>query len=398
MLTSWKSGLRRMSKNYSKIKVTKQTQYLAWEKVKLGEVVSFKTGRLDSNAATPDGEYPFFTCSQETLWTGTYSFDTECVLLAGNNANGVFPLKYFRGKFDAYQRTYVIRSLDERCLINRFLYYVLQLRLELLKTLSTGVATKFLTLTILKEIEFELPPVSIQSQIANVLSAYDDLIENNMRRIRILEEMARTIYREWFVHFRFPDHETVPRVPSPLGPIPQGWEVKKLGDILELNYGKGLKHDERSEGSVPVFGSSGVVGYHDTSLVKGPGIIVGRKGNVGSVFWSEADFYPIDTVYFVKSSLPLRFLFYDLQTKNFINNDAAVPGLSRHQAYSLKTVIPRTDVVSRFCGLADNFEQQASNLRCQIDNLRLTRDLLLPRLMSGELHVKNAETFMEKDL
>ena len=86
--------------------------------------------------------------------------------------------------------------------------------------------------------------------------------------------MARALYREWFVHFRFPGHESVPRLPSALGDIPQGWEVKKLGDILELNYGKALKKEDRREGEFPVFGYSGQVGSHDTSLVKGPGIIV----------------------------------------------------------------------------------------------------------------------------
>ena len=233
--------------------------------------------------------------------------------------------------------------------------------------------------------DIPLPSIEIQRESSGILSAYDELIENNQRRIKILEEMARSLYREWFVHFRFPGHDKVKMVSSPLGTIPQGWEVKKLGEVLELNYGKALKSDTRREGQIPVFGSSGIVGSHDTSLVKGPGIIVGRKGNVGSVFWSDADFYPIDTAYFVTSSLPLRFMFYELQTKNFINNDAAVPGLSRHQAYSLEMVIPPTDLLTRFCRLANDFEQQASKLRHQIENLRLTRDLLLPRLLSGQI-------------
>jgi type I restriction enzyme S subunit len=179
-------------------------------------------------------------------------------------------------------------------------------------------------------------------------------------------------------------------VDSTLGPIPQGWEVKLLGEAIELNYGKALKQDTRLKGQIPVFGSSGIVGYHDTSLVKGPGIVVGRKGNVGSVFWSDADFYPIDTVYYVTSSLPLRFIFYDLQTKNFINNDAAVPGLNRNQAYSLETVVPPKELLARFCRLADDFERKALVLRRQSENLRRTRDLLLPRLLSGAICLSTA--------
>jgi len=212
---------------------------------------------------------------------------------------------------------------------SQFLYYWLaapQGKAELQKC-TIGASQSAFTVVLLKGMEIELPPLPVQRRIAGILSAYDELIENSQRRIRLLEDMARALYREWFVHFRFPGHESVPRLPSALGDIPQGWEVKKLGDILELNYGKALKKEDRREGEFPVFGSSGQVGSHDTSLVKGPGIIVGRKGNVGSVFWCDEDFFVIDTAYFVTSSLPLRFLFYVLPTLNFINSDAAVPGL-----------------------------------------------------------------------
>ena len=240
-----------------------------------------------------------------------------------------------------------------------------------------------LNTAILRSVPVKTPPLPVQRRIACILSAYDELIENNQRRIQILETMARALYREWFVEFRFPGHDKIPRVASPLGDIPQSWETKKLGDIIELKYGKALKKTNRCDGEYPVFGSSGIVGYHDKSLVKGPGIIVGRKGNVGSVFWSNEDFFVIDTAYFVTSSVPLRFLFYDLQTKNFINNDAAVPGLNRYQAYALEILTPPPDLIERFCKLADNFEHQVSTLRRQIHNLRRTRDLLLPRLLSG---------------
>lgn len=187
-----------------------------WRTAKLGELVAFKTGKLDSNAAVPNGDYPFFTCSQETLRTNTFSFDTECVLLAGNNANGIYPLKYFHGKFDAYQRTYIVKPRDQNLLTTRFLYYALRPKLSELRSFSTGAATKFLTLTILNETEIQVPPLPVQRRIAGILSAYDELMENSQRRIRLLEAMARALYREWFVHFRFPGHEKLPRVASPL--------------------------------------------------------------------------------------------------------------------------------------------------------------------------------------
>jgi type I restriction enzyme S subunit len=200
--------------------------------------------------------------------------------------------------------------------------------------------------------------------------------------------MARALYRAWFVHFRFPGHESVPRVPSPLGEIPQGWEVKKAGEVLQLNYGKALKKEDRRDGEYPVFGSSGIVGTHDSALIDGPGIVVGRKGNVGSVFWCDEDFFVIDTAYYVSSSLPLRFLFYVLPTLNFINSDAAVPGLSRNQAYTLEILVPPTTLLERFCDLAGTFERQVGVLQRQSHNLRRTRDILLPRLLSGQINVE----------
>ena len=162
-----------------------------WRTRNLGELVAFKTGKLDSNAAVPDGDYPFFTCSQETLRTNTFSFDTECVLLAGNNANGVYPLKYFHGKFDAYQRTYVVKPRDTEALTTKFLYYALRPKLSELRSFSTGAATKFLTLTILNDTEIQVPPLPVQRRIAGILSAYDELMENSQRRIRLLEAIAR---------------------------------------------------------------------------------------------------------------------------------------------------------------------------------------------------------------
>lgn len=268
-----------------------------------------------------------------------------------------------------------------------FVYHLLTTLREELKSSAGGAATPIINKSTFSDIKVSVPALATQQRIAGILSAYDELIENSQRRIKILESMARALYREWFVQFRFPGHEDHPRVASSLGDIPRGWEVKKLGDVLELNYGKALKKEDRRDGEYPVFGSSGVVGTHDTALAKGPGVIVGRKGNVGSVFWCDEDFFVIDTAYFVTSLLPLRFLLYVLPTLNFINSDAAVPGLSRHQAYTLEVLVPPAQLLEKFCELAGTFERHAGTLQRQIQNLRRTRDLLLPRLLSGQVEL-----------
>jgi len=253
-------------------------------------------------------------------------------------------------------------------------------------TLS-GATVERIPLSSFPDFPIRLPDLQTQRRIASILSAYDDLIENNTRRIAILEEMARRIYEEWFVRFRFPGHEQVKRVESELGLIPEGWELRRLGDVVELAYGKALKAEERKPGPYPVYGSSGVVGSHDTSLVNGPGIIVGRKGNVGSVHWCDVSFYPIDTVYFVRTELPLHYVFFNLKRQNFINNDAAVPGLNRNQAYSLHFLVPSKVVLGRFVELCGPIFKQLRLLAVKNANLRATRDLLLPKLISGELDV-----------
>ncbi|NEQ71090.1 MAG: restriction endonuclease subunit S [Symploca sp. SIO2D2] len=148
-----------------------------WEVVYLGNVVYFKTGKLNANAAKIDGDYPFFTCSQEILKTNTYSFDTECVLLAGNNANGVFHINYFNGKFDVYQRTYVIRTINESKVTNKFLFFCIRDKLEQLKSLSTGAATKFLTLTILKNLKVFISEEILQSKFSILISPIFQQIE-----------------------------------------------------------------------------------------------------------------------------------------------------------------------------------------------------------------------------
>ena len=165
------------------------------------------------------------------------------------------------------------------------------------KQISPGAAQDNLSQAKLLSLKFPVPTITEQRQIASILSAYDDLIENNRRRIQLLEEAGRLLYKEWFVHLRFPGHERVTITDG----VPEGWEKSTVGQTAPLKYGKALRKDRRIPGPFPVYGSSGIVGTHEKALVPGPGVIVGRKGNVGSVYWCKSDFHPIDTVYYVES-------------------------------------------------------------------------------------------------
>jgi type I restriction enzyme, S subunit len=386
-----------------------------WDKVRLRDIVTFKTGKLNSNASKPNGKYPFFTCSQATFRTDTYSFDTECVLLGGNNANGIYPLKYYSGKFDAYQRTYIIRSLDDDILINRYLYYALQLKLQLFRDISTGVATKFLTLTILNDIEFNLPPISTQRKIATILSAYDELIENNTRRIKILVEMAQSLYREWFVNFRFPGHENVQMVDSPLGEIPEGWEVNKLGRIAEINAAS-IKNSSSPEEIHYVDISSVSTGQIDKieriSFSEAPSR-ARRIVRHGDMIWSAVRpnrrSYslilnpPLDLIVSTGFAVisakyaPYTYLYHALTTEDFVSyltnhaTGAAYPAVNAHDFEDANILFPPKECLESFHIITKNFFDQRHNLQQKNTNLRRTRDLLLPKLISGDLDISKLE-------
>ena len=249
------------------------------------------------------------------------------------------------------------------------------------RTITAGVP--HINLGILKAFEIPLPPLSIQRAIAEVAQTYDDLIATNQRRIALLEDAARRLYREWFVHLRFPGHESVPVKDG----VPEGWQVKSLGEVATLNYGKALKATDRKDGKVPVYGSSGIVGTHNQALVEGGSIVVGRKGNVGSLFFSPVPCFPIDTVFYIAPAQASYRTFLALHQLNFISSDAAVPGLNRTYAHSLPILQPSEDVAATFERLVQPVFEQSQHLTEQNAQLARTRDLLLPKLMSGQLDV-----------
>lgn len=266
-----------------------------------------------------------------------------------------------------------------------FLYYYMATHGACQWLVHHAVGTTMLNLSagIVANIPVRYPHTVTQARIASILSAYDDLIENNRRRITLLEDSARQLYREWFVRLRFPGHERC-RIKDG---VPEGWERKRLRDVIDLKYGKALKADDRVAGEYPVYGSSGVVGTHAQPLVTGPGIIVGRKGNVGSVFWVNSDSWPIDTAYFVRTDRLDYWLYHNLLNQPFTSSHGAVPGLNREAALSLKAIVPNYAMRDSFQGNIQPTYDLIQKLDKTNVELAKARDLLLPKLMSGEIEV-----------
>lgn len=238
-----------------------------------------------------------------------------------------------------------------------------------------------------KAFRFELPSAELQTNVASIINSYDNLIENNRRRIALLEQAARLLYREWFVHFRFPGHETANFVDG----LPEGWERTTVDQLLVLQRGFDLPVSNRKDGRIPIYGSTGIVGYHDTPKVSAPVITTGRSGSLGQVSISSVDCWPLNTSLWVKelkgiSPLYAYFFLQQFDLKNY-GGGASVPTLDRKVVHGQPTVRPSDEVIKNFeCFAVPQFEM-IQKLQNQSAQLTKARDLLLPRLMDGRIPV-----------
>jgi type I restriction enzyme, S subunit len=294
--------------------------------------------------------------------------------------------KLIREEVDAVFASYLVRFRIDKTKANPgFVGRLVESEIykNYVKSRIGGAAQPNASAPVLGGFELNLPSISAQTRIASILSSYDDLIENNRRRMVLLEEAARQLYQEWFVRLKFPGHEHTRIIDG----VPEGWERVLLGEHITLNYGKALKADDREDGPYPVYGSSGIVGSHEEVLSQGPGIILGRKGNVGSVYWTSKGFYAIDTVYYINTDASNLYLFYVLKHMHFINTDVAVPGLNRDMAYSRTLFLPSKSIFHQFLDAVAPIYEQLDKLEETNTKLKAARDILLPRLMSGEINV-----------
>jgi type I restriction enzyme S subunit len=312
-----------------------------------------------------------------------------------------------------------------------FLYYHLSTRREEFKMLgSVGTRTPILKKSLFENLGISLPPLPIQRKIAGILSAYDRLIENNTRRIEILEKMARSIYREWFVKFRFPGHEQVQMVESELGLIPEGWEIKKVGDVAKVISGYAFKSNDFQEKGIPVIKIKNIrVGTVDLSdaqcvdprflsldaryHVKGINLLISLTGShltqPNSVVGRVAIYSPHQGhcllnqrsgKFLIKNPryCDIPFLFYFLSSEEkrrdialIASGAASQANISPTQVENLDLLIPSSDILDVFHRIAASSLEEINNLEAKNANLRKTRDLLLPRLISGEIDVENLD-------
>lgn len=270
----------------------------------------------------------------------------------------------------------------------------------------TGSTIKHLPRQNLAMVEVDVPPLTIQKQIASILSAYDDLIENNTRRIEILEEMARRLYEEWFVQFRFPGHEGVEFKESELGLIPEGWGIQPLYDVAEVTYGHPFKASQFNEDGVGL----GIVRIRDIKagevktytseegkpkhLIENGDILIGMDGQFHMGKWAGGQAWLVQRVArFRPIQVGRYFLFLSLERpiKHLENTivGTTVAHLSAKDLQKLHVVVPEKAVLDAASAFLEPLYDLEMKLRRKNANLRAQRDLLIPKLISGEIDVSD---------
>ena len=370
------------------------------QKVKLGDICAIRTGKLDSNAAVESGKYPFFTCAQETFSIDKFAFDTEAVLLGGNNANGIFPLKYYKGKFNAYQRTYIIESEDKRKALNKYIYFSLRPILDYFKSASIGAATQYLTKPVLVNLKITLPEIDSQQKIVDIAFSYDDLINTNRRRIQLLEESARLLFREWFVYFRFPGHEKVKIVDG----VPDGWEkvtLDKIANQIRKSYSINdedlrlvdLARMNSKTLAITEVGSSSDLETARIIFEKDDVLFSSIRPYLHKVILAPFKGITNTSVFVIRAKKTnyrayltlLLFSDYSIQFANQHSTGTKMPVVKWRSVSMIPALIPSKAVLDEFQNIACPMLEQIQMSYFQNQKLAQARDLLLPRLMSGAI-------------
>jgi type I restriction enzyme S subunit len=390
-----------------------------WETARLGDIIDiFDSQRVPLNSRqrkVRQGPYPYYGAQGVIDYIDEYIFDGRHILVAedGENLNSrKLPLALFaKGKFWVNNHAHIIRANPK---FADDIYLLACLNTADIKAYVTGAAQPKLSQANMRLIEIPLPPLPTQRRIASILSAYDDLIENNNKRIKILEEMARMLYREWFVHFRFPGHEKVKMVDSPLGKIPEGWEVVKLGEFGKVITGKTpstLRTDyygnfmpfvktPSMHGKIYVDSVEDFLSKEGADSQKGKTLPAGTPivncigalaGVVGLTIEPCQTNQQINAVVLSKNETR-EFIYFSLcNLRDTIRNQgstgATMINLSKGKFEGLDLMRPRRNLMESFHGIVEPLFLQVRNSQLKNINLRQTRDLLLPRLISGDIDV-----------
>lgn len=368
-----------------------------WRETILGNEIDFFNGK--SIKPGQIGRYPAY--GSNGIIGGSDEWKYENAIIIGRVGAYCGSVAYCPRKFWASDNTIVSKPKNHFSSV--IFYYYLLHHLELNKY-AGGAAQPLVTQTVLKQVSVRIPDVETQHRIASILSAYDDLIENNTRRIAILEEMARRIYEEWFVHFRFPGHEKVKMVDSELGKIPEGWKIRTLGEYAFITMGQSPKSEFYNQDGNGLPFHQGVTdfGRHfpihrmyctaQARIAEFGDILMSVRAPVGRINLAPSKMVIGRGLCAMRSkSGQQRFLLHLLLEKfreeDSMGNGAIFKAVTKEEVYGICFPLPSLNFLNQFETIVEPFWGRIENLTKKNANLRSTRDFLLPKLISGEIDV-----------
>lgn len=373
----------------------------AWRTVTIEDLGQVVTGRTPPSSKPEmfGSEYPFITPSDMSF--GLRRVTTErSISLAGSLALGRIKLPpksvafvcigatigkvclTFEDSFTNQQINSIVVDCDRHS--PEFVYYLMLGMVDKVKALAGGAATPIVNKSSFCGILVSIPPIEIQSKIAFILSAYDDLIENNTRRIEILEEIARRLYEEWFVQFRFPGYEEKQLA----------FEQLNIFDIFSVKYGKGLSKKELIDGGeFPVYGAAKVIGHYHSYTYADRQIIAGCRGSVGEFRITEPKSFVTNNsfVFLPRASVDFFWGYQALKMRGLkdVIGGAAQPQITLDALQSISIPYPSSELREAYSDSVSPLFSMVWNLERKNKNLRTQRDLLLPKLISGEIDVSD---------
>ena len=385
----------------------------------VGLACNIKTGKLDANQAVKGGAYPFFTCAEYPDEIDHFAFDGDVVLVAGNNAQGNFHVSRFTGKFNAYQRTYVL-SVKDGFNID-YIYYALKLELKRLREKSQGSQTKFLTMPILTGIHLQDLNFDEQSSISGVLRVIDAKIDCNNRINAELEAMAKTVYDYWFVQFDFPDASGTPYKSSGgkmaynatlKREIPSGWHDSNVLAVADL-LGGGTPTKKKPHywgGDIPFFTPTDADGsifkFSTTDYITSEGlkgsstklfskhtVFITARGSVGRLVLAGVDMAMNQSCYALRAKAGISHVFLFFLAKELIHHlhvkssGSVFDSIVSNDIELTKLAIPKGEVIEKFAEVVEPIFEKIANNTKENQQLAQLRDWLLPLLMNGQVTV-----------
>lgn len=309
-----------------------------WEDGELGDHCEITTGKLDANAMVANGQYRFYTCAKDYYYIDNYAFDTDALLISGNGAH-VGYIHHYNGKFNAYQRTYVLDNFDKDI---HYVQYFLERNLKArIASEKKDGNTPYIVRSTLTEMQHLYPKNEDEQQkIASCLSSLDELIAAHKDKLEALKDHKKGLLQNLFPQ----EGETVPKVRFPEFEDDGDWVEKTFEELFTIGSGKDYKH--LSEGEIPVYGSGGYMLSVDDFLHDGESVCIGRKGTIDNPIFLTGKFWTVDTLFYTYQfvdCLP-KFIYYIFLGINWQNHNEAggVPSLSKKNLYQITTAVPTT--------------------------------------------------------